>query len=109
MYSLPLVKRDRVGIHSLCANACADDQPSDHARRDYDSAALQGLQHLTRKFTSGVREREDANRTREVGHLDEIQGVVVNTLKLHCEGAVGFIDWLDAPHWNVNFCAIFRM
>ena len=48
MYSLPLVKRDRVGIHSLRANACADDQPSDHARRDYDSAALQGLQHLTR-------------------------------------------------------------
>src|SRR6266496_3049267 len=28
--------------------------------------------------TAGVREREDANRTREAGHLDEIQGVVAN-------------------------------
>ena len=41
-----------------------------------------------------MREREDANRTREAGHLDEIQGVVANTLKLHRHGAVGFIDWL---------------
>jgi hypothetical protein len=41
-----------------------------------------------------VREREDANRTREAGHLDEIQGVVANTLKLHRNGALGFIDWL---------------
>ena len=30
---------------------------------------------------AGVREREDANRTREAGNLDEIQGVVANTLK----------------------------
>ena len=52
--------------------------------------------------TAGVREREDANRTREAGHLDEIQGVVANTLKLPRVGAsllakafgVGFIDWL---------------
>ena len=43
-----------------------------------------------------MREREDANRTREAGHLDEIQGVVANTLKLHRNGAVGFIGWLDA-------------
>jgi hypothetical protein len=27
-----------------------------------------------------VREREDTNRTREAGHLDEIQGAVANTL-----------------------------
>ena len=30
--------------------------------------------------TAGVREREEANRTREAGHLDEIQGVVASTL-----------------------------
>jgi hypothetical protein len=45
--------------------------------------------------TAGVRERENANRTREAGHLDEIQGVVANTLGLFRNGAVGFIDWLD--------------
>ena len=45
--------------------------------------------------TAGVREREDANRTRKVGHLDEIQGVVASTLKLLRDGAVGFIVWLD--------------
>jgi hypothetical protein len=43
-----------------------------------------------------VREREDVNRTRVAGHLDEIQGVVAHTLKLLRKGAVGFIDWLDA-------------
>ena len=41
-----------------------------------------------------MREREDANRTRVAGHLDEIQGVMANTLKLYRNGAVGFIDWL---------------
>jgi hypothetical protein len=46
-------------------------------------------------ITAGVREREDANRTREAGHLDEIQGGVANTLDLFRNGAVGFIDWLD--------------
>jgi hypothetical protein len=45
--------------------------------------------------TAGVREREDANRTREAGHLDEIQGFVAITLNLFRNGAVGFIDWLD--------------
>ncbi len=45
-------------------------------------------------ITAGVRGREDVNRTREAGCLDEIQGVVANTLKLHRNGAVGFIDWL---------------
>jgi hypothetical protein len=32
-------------------------------------------------ITAGVREREDANRIREAGHLDEIQGVVPITPK----------------------------
>jgi hypothetical protein len=45
-------------------------------------------------FTAGVREREDANRTREAGHLDEIQGVVANMLGAFRNGAVGFIGWL---------------
>jgi hypothetical protein len=58
--------------------------------------------------TAGVRERKDANRTREAGHLDKIQGVVANTLNLFRNGAarrvfsftlVGFIDrfglWCD--------------
>jgi len=46
--------------------------------------------------TAGVREREDANRTREAGHLDEIQGGAANTVNVLRGGAVGFIDWLDA-------------
>jgi hypothetical protein len=50
-------------------------------------------------ITAGVREREDVNRTREAGHLDEIQGVVVNTLKLSRNGVVGFIDWLGVSAW----------
>jgi hypothetical protein len=45
--------------------------------------------------TAGVCEREDANRTRVAGHLDEIQGVVASTRNSHRNGAVGFIDWLD--------------
>jgi len=44
--------------------------------------------------TAGVREREEANRAREAGHL-EIQGAVANTLDVFRDGAVGFIDWLD--------------
>src|SRR5213082_3570172 len=59
------------------------------SQRDKPQLALNNI-------TAGVREREDANRTREAGHLDEIQGVVANTLKLFPDGAVGFIDWLDA-------------
>jgi hypothetical protein len=43
------------------------------SQRDKPRLALNNI-------TAGVREREDANRTREVGHLDEIQGVVANTL-----------------------------
>src|SRR6266550_5324655 len=45
--------------------------------------------------TAGVREREHANRTREAGNRDEVEGVVANTLNLFRNGAVGFIDWLD--------------
>src|SRR5438876_1006931 len=55
-------------------------------------------------ITAGVRERAKANRTREAGHLDEIQGAVANTLGVFRNGAagprvlrftlVGFIDWL---------------
>ena len=53
--------------------------------------------------TAGVREREDANRTRVAGHLDEIQGVVANTMNLQRNGAVGFIDWLDDGHATLEY------
>jgi hypothetical protein len=54
-----------------------------------------------------VCERQDANRTREAGHLDEIQGVVANTLKWPRNGAVGFIDWLGFIEIGDNsLCAI---
>ncbi len=59
------------------------------SQRDKPQLALNNI-------TAGVREREDANRTREAGHLDEIQGVVANTVNVLRGGAVGFIDWLDA-------------
>jgi hypothetical protein len=65
------------------------------SQRDKPRLALNNI-------TAGACEREDANRTREAGHLDEIQGVVVNTLNLFRIGAsllanffgVGFIVWL---------------
>ena len=44
------------------------------SQRDKPRLALNNI-------TAGVCEREDANRTRVAGHLDEIQGVVANTLK----------------------------
>jgi hypothetical protein len=47
-----------------------------------------------RNNTAGVRERQDANRTREAGNRDEVEGVVANTLNSFRNGAVGFIDWL---------------
>jgi hypothetical protein len=59
------------------------------SQRDKPRLALNNI-------TAGVREREDANRTREAGHLDEIQGAVANTLNAFRDGVVGFIDWLDA-------------
>jgi hypothetical protein len=69
--------------------------------------------------TAGVCERKDANRTREAGNRDEVEGVVAISLNgargkrcdidgqakgrmsgservnLFRNGAVGFIDWLD--------------
>ena len=59
------------------------------SQRDKPQLALNNI-------TAGVREREEANRTREAGHLDEIQGGAANTLDSFRNGAVGFIDWLDA-------------
>jgi len=59
------------------------------SQRDKPQLALNNI-------TAGVREREDANRTREAGHLDEIQGGGANTVNVLRGGAVGFIDWLDA-------------
>ena len=49
-----------------------------------------------------MREREDANRTREAGHLDEIQGVAANMLRLQRNGAVGFIVWLGGKRRNLT-------
>ena len=49
-----------------------------------------------------MREREDENRTRVAGHLDEIQGVVTITPNAFRAGAVGFIDWLGLSRIN-NF------
>jgi len=58
-------------------------------------------------ITAGVCEREDANRTRVAGHLDEIQGAVANILKLYRNGAIGFIDWLDVwPCFKVSAIAL---
>src|SRR5438094_10538669 len=68
------------------------------SQRDKPQLALNNI-------TAGVRECADANRTREAGHLDEIQGVVANTLKLYRQGAVGFIDWLD-PLWPYDFISL---
>jgi len=45
--------------------------------------------------TAGVREREEANRTREAGNRDEVEGVVAITLILLRNGAVRLIDWVD--------------
>ena len=65
------------------------------SQRDKPRLALNNI-------TAGVREREEANRTRVAGNLDEIQGAVASTTKSHRQGAVGFIDWLDGSfgtHW----------
>ena len=50
------------------------------SQRDKPRLALNNI-------TAGVREREDANRTREAGCLDEIQGVVANTPGLFRNGS----------------------
>jgi len=49
--------------------------------------------------TAGVREREETNRTRVAGHLDEIQGVVAQTRKTHRNGAS-----LLAKAFGVGLC-----
>jgi hypothetical protein len=59
-----------------------------------------------------VCEREDANRTREAGNRDEVEGVVANTLSAFRCGAsllakkfgVGFIDCLDGAleSWDAD-------
>ena len=58
------------------------------SQRDKPRLALNNI-------TAGVREREDANRTREAGCLDEIQGVITNTPGLFRNWAVAFIASLD--------------
>src|SRR6266436_6005099 len=59
----------------------------------------------TRVGASECGQRTSFNRIRVAGHLDEIQGVVANTLNLQRNGAsllanifgVGFINWLGLP------------
>ena len=58
------------------------------SQRDKPRLALNNI-------TAGVREREDANRTREAGNRDEVEGVVAITLKSYRNGDIRFIDWLD--------------
>ncbi len=48
----------------------------------------------TRVGASECGQRTSFNRTREVGHLDEIQGVLANAMDSFRNGVVGFIDWL---------------
>ena len=43
-----------------------------------------------------MHEREDANRTWVAGSRDEVESVVTSKLDVQRNGAVGFIDWLDA-------------
>ena len=62
---------------------------------------------VPRYNTAGVREREDANRTREAGNRDEVEGVVANTLNSFRNGAVGFIDWLDGWRCHRDGCISF--
>jgi len=42
-----------------------------------------------------VPERENANRTREAGNRDKVEGAIAIVLAFVRSGAVGFIDWLD--------------
>jgi hypothetical protein len=55
-------------------------------QRDRDKPRLALRQRLN--ITAGVREREDANRTREAGHRDKVEGVVASTLAVIASGAV---------------------
>ena len=56
-----------------------------------------------------MREREDANRTREARNRDEVEGVVANTLNLFRHGAVGFIEWLDPLRDNLTDAVLGRL
>ena len=67
-------------------------------QRDRDKPRL-----ALNNFTAGVREREEANRTRVAGSRDEVEGVVATSLVMIRSGAVGFIDWLDG--WRGNLSA----
>jgi hypothetical protein len=49
------------------------------SQRDKPREALNNI-------TAGVRERESVSRTRVAGHLDEIQGVVANSLAYFAMG-----------------------
>ena len=51
--------------------------------REENTKPRQSLNNIT----TGVREREDTNRTREAGNRDEVEGVIANTLKLFRHGA----------------------
>jgi hypothetical protein len=50
----------------------------------------------TRVRASECGQRTSFNRTRVAGHRDEVEGVVTSWLNAFRNGAVGFIDWLDA-------------
>jgi hypothetical protein len=56
----------------------------------------------TRVGASECGQRTSFNRTKEAGHLDEIQGAMANRLNAFRGGAVGF-DWLDGGLEDV-FC-----
>jgi len=60
---------------------------------------------MTRVGASERGQRTSFNRTRVAGHLDEIQGIVANTLSCIAKGAVGFIDWLDVNFPTMNYAA----
>jgi len=61
--------------------------PQSERKRDKSRQAL-------KNNTTGVREREDANRIRVARNRDEVEATVTSTPKLQRNGAVGFIDGL---------------
>src|SRR5947208_11200871 len=92
---------ERTENRSNCQQS-ADDHRDQACPRDKPRLALNNI-------TAGVCEREEGNRTRVAGHLDEIQGAVANTLNLSRHGAVGFIGWLDVFFsLSIDRCSIRR-